>query len=488
MSNPSSPFSLSPLMQNVKLIAPKSHRSSQLKPLGKELRISKHAINNTRDVLMQANLKSSTRNDSAREKDLFGLNSNSASILIERLDSPVAVSSGHRRIKRVSKKEFTVSLSSATYGTKEDQGSSLTNISAKETFYPSFMIKRENKKEREENTERALKVKQYMLDYKQLTEKMGKDEPSSKKCRLSRKILETLSLENGQYQDEMKLLSQDFDSSVYCNSQNILEKLERNFPGMSVENSLFPQPYFELLKKLMKFMDMYKKGVMMKFDQKDSEIHNLTEQLIEKDKTIGELKYFIDSKPPSLEDVLLRELKELVPQVEELQKSKQLLTKEIQQAKEQVDSMAEKIQNEIKDYYENRINDVINEKDAIKEEIKDKDMMIKELRLSIQKYATLQKGSVIKLQAVKDENEAMRQRISFLEDENSKLCIRAAIGFEGLTPRPELSQVFQHFNISTKKTAKLNTEKKIQLINKAIEKSNEKTVADESREKDLNVG
>ena len=104
--------------------------------------------------------------------------------------------------------------------------------------------------------------------------------------------------------------------------------------------------------------------------------------------------------------------------------------------------MAEKIQNEMKDYYENRINDITNEKDAIKEEIKDKDMMIKELKLSIQKYATLQRGSVIKLQAVKDENETMRQRISFLEQENSKLSIRAAIGFEALTPRPDLHQVF----------------------------------------------
>jgi len=157
------------------------------------------------------------------------------------------------------------------------------------------------------------------------------------------------------------------------------------------------------------------------------------------------------------------------------------LTREIQQTKEQVDLMAEKIQNEIKDYYENKINDVINEKDAIKEEIKDKDMMIKELKLSIQKYATLQKGSVIKLQAVKDENETMRQRISFLEDENSKLSIRAAIGFDGLTPRPNLSQVFQHFNVPIKKTMKLNTEKKIELINKAIEKLNEKVVTEESQ-------
>jgi len=320
-----------------------------------------------------------------------------------------------------------------------------------------------------------------MLEYKQLMEKMGRDEPSSKKCRLSRKILETLSLESGQYQDEMKLLSQDFDSSVYCHSQSILEKLEKNFPGMSVQNSLFPQPYFELLKKLMKFFEIYKKGVLMKFEQKDLEIQSLSQQLNEKDKTIEELRYFIESKPPSLEDMLIRELRELVPQAEELQRSKELLTREIQQTKEQVDLMAEKIQNEIKDYYENKINDVINEKDAIKEEIKDKDMMIKELKLSIQKYATLQKGSVIKLQAVKDENETMRQRISFLEDENSKLSIRAAIGFDGLTPRPNLSQVFQHFNVPIKKTMKLNTEKKIELINKAIEKLNEKVVTEESQ-------
>ncbi|RZK10663.1 MAG: hypothetical protein EOO43_20030 [Flavobacterium sp.] len=84
---------------------------------------------------------------------------------------------------------------------------------------------------------------------------------------------------------------------------------------MSLQNSLFPQPYFELLKKLMKFLEMYKKGVLMKFEEKDLEIKDLSEQLIEKDKVIEDLRYFIESRPPSLEEMLSRELKELVPRV-----------------------------------------------------------------------------------------------------------------------------------------------------------------------------
>jgi len=239
----------------------------------------------------------------------------------------------------------------------------------------------------------------------------------------------------------MALLYQDFESSVYCHSQAILEKLENNFPGVSAQSALFPQPYFELVKKLIKYLEAYKKSALLKYEEKDIEIANLSEQLGEKDKVIEELQYIIENRPDSREDMLIEQLKELVPKVEELQIMKGDLSKEILQTKEQVNLMAEKIQYEMKDYYENQINDVVNEKDNLKEEVKAKEMMIKELKLSIQKYTTLQKGSVIKLQAVKDENEAMRQRISFLEQENSKLFIRAAIGFEQLTPRPDLHQV-----------------------------------------------
>lgn len=267
----------------------------------------------------------------------------------------------------------------------------------------------------------------------------------------------------------MALLYQDFEGSVYCHSQAILEKLENSFPGLGAQSALFPQPYFELLKKLIKYLDAYKKGVFLKFEEKDVEIANLSEQLKEKDKAIEELHYIIVNRPDSREDMLIEQLKDLVPKVEELQRMKEELSKEIVHTKEQVNLMAEKIQNEMKDYYENQINDVVNEKENIQDEVKAKDMMIKELKLSIQKYATLQKGSVIKLQAVKDENEAMRQRISFLEQENSKLSIRAAIGFEQLTPRADLTSVLQYFNI--KKTAKLNTQKKVEMINKAIEKT-----------------
>jgi len=71
------------MMPSVNLISPKlqPQRNSQLKPLGKELRISKHAINNARDVLMQANIKPSTRSESMRGKEFFGMSSNSANSL-----------------------------------------------------------------------------------------------------------------------------------------------------------------------------------------------------------------------------------------------------------------------------------------------------------------------------------------------------------------------------------------------------------------------
>ena len=53
----------------------------------------------------------------------------------------------------------------------------------------------------------------------------------------------------------------------------------------------------------------------MKFEEKDLEIQSLSEQLVEKDKIIIELQQFIESKPPPLEDILIKELKELVPKV-----------------------------------------------------------------------------------------------------------------------------------------------------------------------------
>ena len=74
------------------------------------------------------------------------------------------MSSGRHRIHRVSKKNFADSLS--FYGPRkkaiENHGSSLTNISTKETFYPSFTRKKENKKEREESTERTVRMSEIL--------------------------------------------------------------------------------------------------------------------------------------------------------------------------------------------------------------------------------------------------------------------------------------------------------------------------------------
>jgi len=76
------------------------------------------------------------------------------------------MSSGRHRIHRVLKKEFADSLT--FYGPREkaieNHGSSLTNISTKETFYPSVMRKKENKKEREESTERTVLISE-ILDF-----------------------------------------------------------------------------------------------------------------------------------------------------------------------------------------------------------------------------------------------------------------------------------------------------------------------------------
>ena len=78
----------------------------------------------------------------------------------ERLESPIAVAASSRRsrINQVSKKEYATSLTCATfYGSKEEYGSSLTNISGKDLIHPSLVLKRENKNERRETNERTVK-------------------------------------------------------------------------------------------------------------------------------------------------------------------------------------------------------------------------------------------------------------------------------------------------------------------------------------------
>lgn len=57
------------MLQSVSMGGSKSQRSTQLRPINRNLRISKQTINNTREILIQTNIKSSTRNESQRLKE-----------------------------------------------------------------------------------------------------------------------------------------------------------------------------------------------------------------------------------------------------------------------------------------------------------------------------------------------------------------------------------------------------------------------------------
>ena len=50
-------------------------------------------------------------------------------------------------------------------------------------------------------------------------------------------------------------------------------------------------------------------------------------------------------------------------------------------------------------------------------------------------------NSIVKLKANKQELDTLRARVQVLEHENSRLAVRAAVGFDQLTPRPQLDSV-----------------------------------------------
>jgi len=60
----------------------------------------------------------------------------------------------------------------------------------------------------------------------------------------------------------------------------------------------------------------------------------------------------------------------------------------------------------------------------------------------------------------------MEDQIKQLGIDNAKLAVRAATGFDQLTPRPNLNPILEHFDV--KPGNYIGTKEKIQLITKTI--------------------
>ncbi len=69
----------------------------------------------------------------------------------------------------------------------------------------------------------------------------------------------------------------------------------------------------------------------------------------------------------------------------------------------------------------------------------------------------------------------MEEQIKQLGVDNAKLAVRAATGFDQLTPRPNLNPVLEYFDV--KPSNYIGTKEKVQLIAKTIYQKENKTGA-----------
>ena len=278
------------------------------------------------------------------------------------------------------------------------------------------------------NISSALKVIQFMID---------NEEEANVTFVTGEKPIQT----SGNLKHILSKVKSTIESGIFWTRSQLPEDLQEEAydKDASINGDSNLVPYFEVVDKLMMSIDSLTQKMNKKEEQSKSEIKNLKRQIGYKDKNIETLEKQLNQLQQKNTHPIFEQYTEIVNQNEKLLKENNQLQYKVDQFEEDLEELkAEHTQTEL-------------ELRVVKEEYKrlereyDKLVIVKEQLLSkiteiTENYDTNLRNyqnSLVLLKTSQEIRKKLQKQYELLLEENRRLEVRAAAGFEGLTPRYE---------------------------------------------------
>ncbi|CAG9329776.1 unnamed protein product [Blepharisma stoltei] len=267
------------------------------------------------------------------------------------------------------------------------------------------------------------------------------------RLKLVLKTLEILSNEEGKYQAEMKYIVDEIKNAIFANKEEIKPKLleivyEKHIDALSDLDGYVPYSYLYYI------LNEINEGYIGKELQNEKNIEELkkkhVEEIEEINKKTAELQRIIDGK-----------LEGNVDLADEYQKLKADFDRKLRELKiaiaktSELDSKLKNCKKALKDaeFLNSDINDELKKTNEVntrlREQLRLANVEYEKLKDKYENFSGGYSTIIYKLKQSYESNDELEMRISQLLKEKTELSVRAAAGYEELTPRPNLEPLFK---------------------------------------------
>ncbi|CAG9310398.1 unnamed protein product [Blepharisma stoltei] len=276
-------------------------------------------------------------------------------------------------------------------------------------------------------------------------------ENSVEKIRLILKLLDLIATEDKHYTKEMKLITEELNKAIFANKRDIKsdileESLDKHWDALKDLTEEIPYFYiYDIAVKLNK--EKEKTAKQYKYREKAMK-EEFERKCKEKDETILTLKSEIDIFRMKLEK-LEYEAKGYVNERISLENQLSKNFKKIMDLNAVIERQEDIIHDDekIKIELQAKLKKIQGAAEEMELKLKSVTQQNEEYRSQYNNLADSFKTLLAKLKFAYKENQDFEAIISNLEIQNSELSIRAAAGFEDLTPRPNLTPAFESLEV-----------------------------------------
>jgi len=85
-------------------------------------------------------------------------------------------------------------------------------------------------------------------------------------------------MEDGKYQNEMRILVEEIEKSIYCQSNQLTERINKLSPSILNQTEVMMIPYFEITKSLVSYFETERQTYLDQLTEKDDKIDKLQQE------------------------------------------------------------------------------------------------------------------------------------------------------------------------------------------------------------------
>jgi DNA repair exonuclease SbcCD ATPase subunit len=198
-------------------------------------------------------------------------------------------------------------------------------------------------------------------------------------------------------------------------------------------------------------MEVERKEFKTETQKQDTELFTMRKQI---ESFEAEKKHMIEeiiSKHEAQEKYYEDTIEDLRNEVTKMVKEKRQNEEEFRQKFDKLELEKEESEKLLTNKYMSHLREYITLTSNLERENKEKQDIIDGVKNKYKDMYESYQKLLLKLKVLRDTILEGKQRIKLLESENNKLAVRAAIGFENLTPRPDLNPLIQFFEVEERK-------------------------------------